>query len=212
MQSPPTFAKSKAVSIRSFSSRDIYSNSSCSTADVNSIYTPKRNVQATKLSTSSHNPTPRRKVQPASESNARIPIRTKLRPIMPDSGSGRSLHSNPYHGPISVKKEDLLVRKFARSLSVGMLDCRPLLGSPPMSPEDKDLTDRDLFISIASFNDRDLFAKLKAGSHRKTQSSDDANKLNGSKKDGDFDDDSSVSSSSSGASFAVDLPFLVTLS
>jgi hypothetical protein len=256
MQSPPTFAKSKAVSIRSFSSRDNDSNSSCSTTDVNSIYAPKRNLQATKLSTSSHNPTARRKVQPASESNARIPTRTKLWPIMPDSGSGRSLNSNPYHSPVSVKKEDLLVRKFARSLSVGMLDCRPLLGSPPTSPEDKDLTDRDLFASVASFksgcmeklstqlaatthnptrrstptptrrrsgmppnpddndlNDRDLFAKLKAGSRRKTQSSDDADKMNGSKKDGDFDDDSSFSSSS-GASFAEDLnlPFLATLS
>jgi hypothetical protein len=254
MQSPPTFAKSKAISIRSFSSRDNDSNSSCSTTDVNSIYAPKRNLQATKLSTSSHNPTARRKVQPASESNARIPTRTKLRPIMPDSGSGRSLHSNPYHSPVSVKKEDLLVRKFARSLSVGMLDCRHLLGSPPTSPEDKDLTDRDLFASVASFksgcmeklstqlaatthnptrrstptprrrsgmppipadndlNDRDLLAMLKAGSLRRYKSSDDANKLNGSKKDGDFDDDFSSSSSSSGASFTYDLSFLATLS
>jgi hypothetical protein len=61
-------------------------------------------------------------------------------------------------------------------------------------------------------NDRDLLAMLKAGSLRRYKSSDDANKLNGSKKDGDFDDDFSSSSSSSGASFTYDLSFLATLS
>jgi hypothetical protein len=142
--------------------------------DVKGISTPSKHVQAPKLSAAAYKNPTKTGIQPASKSTTRIHIPTPMptRPAskIPGSRSGRSLSPSPspYHSPVSVKKEELLVKKATRSLSVKKLDGRHLLDSPPSSPEDNDLTDRD------------LFASFKRGCLRRTKSSDGTEKLTAS--------------------------------